>query len=366
MLREGGYSLLKYRITYAVILLGLAAFYIYCNSYISLYVIYLVLALTLISGVMAFFTSRSISAGISGSSSRADPEKRLVEICAVVSNVSFLPVPIIIFDTEIKDASEIGAVRRQIKTSLGSYDERSIYISLGAPYAALVEANIRRLSVCDCFGIFSFRVRKKCAGASVLITPSSKSKRQSFDRSTSSVSDSDVYSDTQKGDDRSQVFELREYREGDDLRNVHWGLSSKHDSLIVKEFSKPLEESCIVLLESSLGSGRELKKERADRVLSEFTALSESLLGDGQPFLVCWYSSAGTLAAYEIKKLEDMAAVLRSYLSCELPNEAMMTYKTYFSNGREPSGVYYIYDSRAAQASERIADGVAVIDVGKD
>ena len=44
----------------------------------------------------------------------------------------------------------------------------------------------------------------------------------------------------------SEIYELREYRHGDSLRNVHWKLSSKSDGLIVKEPNIPIIKNCLI------------------------------------------------------------------------------------------------------------------------
>lgn len=45
----------------------------------------------------------------------------------------------------------------------------------------------------------------------------------------------------------SEIYELREYRHGDSLRNVHWKLSSKSDGLIVKEPNIPIIKNCLIM-----------------------------------------------------------------------------------------------------------------------
>lgn len=45
----------------------------------------------------------------------------------------------------------------------------------------------------------------------------------------------------------AKFYELREYRHGDSLRNVHWKLSSKSDGLIVKEPNVPIIKNCLIM-----------------------------------------------------------------------------------------------------------------------
>ena len=56
-----------------------------------------------------------------------------------------------------------------------------------------------------------------------------------------------LYDQHRKGQDVSEVAELREYREGDSLGKVHWKLSGKLDELIVRDFGYPSNYTVLVL-----------------------------------------------------------------------------------------------------------------------
>ena len=51
---------------------------------------------------------------------------------------------------------------------------------------------------------------------------------------------------SRRGDDPSEVFQLREYQQGDDVRRIHWKLSSKLDKLILRESSQTVDRSLLV------------------------------------------------------------------------------------------------------------------------
>lgn len=54
------------------------------------------------------------------------------------------------------------------------------------------------------------------------------------------------FSDPTKGFDVSEIKELREYRDGDKLSQVHWKLSTKSQELIVKEYQRQAG-TCVVI-----------------------------------------------------------------------------------------------------------------------
>ena len=69
------------------------------------------------------------------------------------------------------------------------------------------------------------------------------------------LSDSGVANDDEvqytKGDDVSQISQIRNYIPGDKLQNIHWKLSAKNEELQVKEFSKPYSDEVTLLVDLS-------------------------------------------------------------------------------------------------------------------
>ena len=52
-----------------------------------------------------------------------------------------------------------------------------------------------------------------------------------------------------KGNDPSEIFDIKDYTPGDDLRFVHWKLSGKADHLIMRQPSEPTHYHAIILMD---------------------------------------------------------------------------------------------------------------------
>ena len=61
--------------------------------------------------------------------------------------------------------------------------------------------------------------------------------------------DSESYAPDRAGYDLSEVYQLREYRPGDSLRQMHWKLSGKLDRLVIREASLPVRRSVLLFWE---------------------------------------------------------------------------------------------------------------------
>ena len=71
----------------------------------------------------------------------------------------------------------------------------------------------------------------------------------------------------------SEVHEPREYRPGDSLNTIHWKLSAKTDSLIVREAQEKDRQHVLLVLSFSKD------RSETDRVLGEWLWISHELLG---------------------------------------------------------------------------------------
>ena len=103
--------------------------------------------------------------------------------------------------------------------------------------------------------------------------------------------EADVYDEHVPGHDNSEIFQVREYRKGDRLQNIHWKLTAKQDDLMVKENSLP--KACPVVLFLSFCPKRN-KKQRLGVLpfLTAAASISFSIMDAGCPHYVVWYEDA--------------------------------------------------------------------------
>lgn len=138
----------------------------------------------------------------------------------------------------------------------------------------------------DVFGIVSMRLTPMTEKMVVVVPQSVPI--QLLDQTVSSGNSEGEQNDYRKrGNDFSEVFDLREYQTGDDVRAIHWKLSSKIDKLVVKEAGYSTHYDTVVLFDVGLGNG-EIRWE--DPVLSgamDFAiTFSEKLLEIGRAHYV--------------------------------------------------------------------------------
>ena len=119
----------------------------------------------------------------------------------------------------------------------------------------------------------------------------------------------------------SEEHEMRTYRPGDMLRDIHWKLSAKTDDLIVREAQEPVRSKVVLTLDLC-GSQEEL-----DHILGVFLWLSNWLLEHGTPHRLIWIDPKDCSLAQE--QISDEASLeqvlirlLRSEVGQDLPSIA--------------------------------------------
>lgn len=108
------------------------------------------------------------------------------------------------------------------------------------------------------------------------------------------IADADEYSDRESGDDPSEIYQIREYREKDSIHDIHWKLSAKSDDILVKEHGRPLGEAVLIWLDLNEDelSGRKRKhkiKNVPVNMLELVASLSYSLSEEKCVHMVAWY-----------------------------------------------------------------------------
>lgn len=147
------------------------------------------------------------------------------------------------------------------------------------------EIRVRRVRIYDITGLFCMEqrgaVRRERALLGVLprIYPMGVSISEAV---RNFVGDAEVYDSLRSGTDASETLKLRPFRNGDELRSIHWKLSAKEGELVVRENSMPRGCPVAVLVES-FGSIREAQMQCV-------ASLSFCLMDRECPHYVAWYN----------------------------------------------------------------------------
>lgn len=138
----------------------------------------------------------------------------------------------------------------------------------------------------DFLGIFCVK-RKENKAASVRVMPGFEPIPVEITRRTREFqSEAEENSQDRKGDDPSELYQVREYRVEDPLKDIHWKLSAKEETLMVKERGFPL--GCAVLLWFDVREGKVTGK-GFSAMIEKAASLSVTLAEEKCVHMAAWY-----------------------------------------------------------------------------
>ena len=122
-----------------------------------------------------------------------------------------------------------------------------------------------------------------------------------------------------KGSDPSELFDIREYAPGDDIRSIHWKLSSKTEQLIVRQSSEPFAYHMALLPDLGHRQGeRTIGQEELNGAVALGSAIAQGLLRQGVAFCAALPTAEG-LELCEIRSQSDFLRCMDWWLSYPIP-----------------------------------------------
>ena len=171
-----------------------------------------------------------------------------------------------------------GLTGQTLRLSPGSY--------LPTHHCGALRCRLKRARICDYLGIFALPLRGEKEFTVLVEPPLVPMEEERVLRGEQ------ITRWKPKAGGFAENHELRLYRPGDSLRQIHWKLSAKTGKLILREPMVPDPGEVPVRLVLR-GTGTEL-----DRMLGRFLWLGEQLLAGGVPFLLQCLTGEGLMEVF--------------------------------------------------------------------
>lgn len=192
-------------------------------------------------------------------------------------------------------------------------------LHLESPRCGKLSVDVAQLLLYDFFGLFCKKYPVD-AHASTLILPNSFEVKIDLSAPEALDIESDEYSPARPGDDPSELFGVRDYREGDRLKSVHWKLSEKYDRLVVKEMSQPVAQSILLLLDNC--PSESISFDAADLACEGLISVSQALADLNIAHQIGWFDRAGGMMRLcAIASLDELAGEQGLLLSAQVQTD---------------------------------------------
>lgn len=307
----------KSRLCYLLVLLCTSVFFICYNGYISLYVF----VLSLLFPVFAFLLSLPGILGLRVEllAGREGPGASLTSTSCARKGEA-IPLQLAVWNATPFSSGRVQARLTVVNTFTGQREEERFSFTAGprrqvfqhqlsSRTCGRVVCQVDRLRACDYLGLFALPVRRP-RELSATFWPTVYPLELEVRESSIPDSEGERYSQKKPGDDPTELFALRDYREGDRLSRIHWKLSQKMGRTLVKELGLPLSDHLLFLLDLN-GGGLE-----ADLLLDALASLSSALTeGEHAHRVAFWDGAAQKLQCREVTQPEDLLPLWQEVLA---------------------------------------------------
>jgi uncharacterized protein (DUF58 family) len=294
--------MLKNRLYYLAGLAGVLAFHSYYTGWFSWYLLLLTLCLPAFSLLCSLPAMRKVrlEAEMPDSCVRGEP----ANVRFFCAGRSRLPIPLFSFQFEAADQMTGEIARRHLLLADGLNDS----LALPTEHCGAFACTLQKGRVYDYLCLFSLRLRVP-ALPELLVLPKAAPPDP---LPNLSQFQSRSYK-PKRGGGFSEIHDMREYRPGDSMRDIHWKLSAKTDKLIVREPQEP--DRGQVLLTLDLAGA----KDSLDETLDTLLWLSRWLLEHEVSHSVCWldptdFEPSGVFVTKEDELKELIKQLLKTRL----------------------------------------------------
>ncbi len=212
----------------------------------------------------------------------------------------FLPMPRCRFRLVVR-ACMTG---KELRTKQEPLGQELLYVPLDTTHVGVLQCRLEKARVYDYLGLFYFPVRRPPA-AEVQVNP-----RPTQPDKLPNLSHFLARQRRPKpGGGFSEEHEMRDYRPGDSMRDIHWKLSVKTDRTIVREAQEPIRGSTLLTFDLR-GT-----QTQTDHLLEQLLWLSRWLLEHDTPHQFIWFDpEVQQLTTQDVETAADQQAVLTRLL----------------------------------------------------
>ena len=183
-----------------------------------------------------------------------------------------------------------------------------------------VELSCTRAMVYDILGLVDLSI-KKPETKSITVYPKKVAIQLEKRNDAGSIRDGDQYEKNKKGMDMSDIYDMREYIPGDNIRRVHWKLSSKLDNMVIRDGSDTSYYDTILLLDIGLNNQEKAyEKELLSTAYETGMAVSRSLLLIGIQHCLCISQQSG-VSVFELTNESGYLKMQEEMLQMPIPNQ---------------------------------------------
>lgn len=262
--------------------IGLSAWTIYKSSLLGVAVTVIWLTVPFLTCLLNLAARKHLTAGIRVPATLGKNKKIQGEL--IVRNDSLISVSRVLCKIKITNRLTKEVNSSVMSLSAAAHEETCIKFEISSGQCGYLTVEVSKCWLMDWFGFLPLPCIIGQTGK-ISVLPDTFVPGITLSLSATARDDAQNWSQTQKGNDLTEVFALRDYVPGDSLKQIHWKLSSKRQQLIVREPSLPVEKSLLIFWDKN---AREATGREMDAMAECMASVCQEILNQGNTFTVGW------------------------------------------------------------------------------
>lgn len=277
------------KLLYALILAVLAVFYVMYADLFSFLLLLTFAAVPAVELILLMVSAKLTKISVVENtifSRRGVPCRLQFEI----RSSSFLPFVCADAELVCVNGYEMKPIRMKTEFHIAPHSCSRIDFSVCSMHCGAVYVRLRRVRIYDALRLFSITKKVPEDAIVMYVFPNVYELNPPMENNFEPSGDSEEYIPSKKGDDPSEIFALREWQAGDRVNRIHWKLSSKLDTYIVKELSENRRTTVLILTELMVRKGH--VSEDMDELLDTAASAAAFLDDESIPYEMGMYRAS--------------------------------------------------------------------------
>ena len=269
---------MRAKIGYMAILVLMGFLYLWTNVAVTFYLFFGLLLFAILSFLLNWYAARHLTMHLQVKQDL----NQVSTILICVKNTGIIPCFRVSMKGTIANCLTDSSFCFNQELSVAPKQEKKVEFAVESLYCGRIEVETDEFIVRDFFGIFGCLVKNHEVLVYYVYPDGADEGEYHFEEMTPAAQNMENRYLRRKGNDITEILDLRDYQKGDSIKTIHWKLSKKMGHKIVRELDTPANQETIVLF--ALSDRNIDKPWYRDSLVKMISQVSKNLLENDQFF----------------------------------------------------------------------------------
>lgn len=269
---------MRAKIGYMAILVLMGFLYLWTNVAVTFYLFFGLLLFAILSFLLNGYAARHLTMHLQVKQDL----NQVSTILICVKNTGIIPCFRVSMKGTIANCLTDSSFCFNQELSVAPKQEKKVEFAVESFYCGRIEVETEEFIVRDFFGIFGCLVKNHEVLVYYVYPDGADEGEYHLEEMTPAAQNMENRYLRRKGNDITEILDLRDYQKGDSIKTIHWKLSKKMGHKIVRELDTPANQETIVLF--ALSDRNIDKPWYRDSLVKMISQVSKNLLENDQFF----------------------------------------------------------------------------------